>query len=180
MASEPSANKLILSSISALLIGIFALILIGTDSIPYSIILIVVPIIAYLITLAISSIYQYSKCGKVEIGSIAVSDLAVFGSTSIMSLILFIESLPIKLWLFGPTEPVDECCGRPLDPGSKEYAEALVAGDHYKFQFFSGIVKAVIPNAMNSSLKSGFIAFYWYFFMSLLPTFFLLNLQGMC
>jgi hypothetical protein len=200
MAAESSANKLILSLASAFIIGILSLVLIGTNSLPITVILIILPIASYLISLAISSMYQFNKCKKVEIGSISVSNLAVLASTSFMSIIIYIENLPIKLWLFGPQEPVDECCGRPLEPGSfatnvakvspdgslilpsgsKEYAEALISGDQYKLQLFSGIVRAVLPKTMSPELKSGFIAFYWYFFLSLLPQFFLLNIQGAC
>jgi hypothetical protein len=52
---------------------------------------------------------------------------------------------------------------------------------HYKIQFFTNIVKAVLPTFVTEeNSKLGFVYFYWIFWMTILPFFFLLSVQGLC
>jgi ABC-type oligopeptide transport system substrate-binding subunit len=50
-----------------------------------------------------------------------------------------------------------------------------------KIQFFSSIVKAVIPSIVTEDKnKMMFVYFYWTFWMSVLPLYFLSSIQSMC
>jgi hypothetical protein len=117
-------------------------------------------------------------CNKVSIGQIAISNIFIALTTLIATSILYVEQVPILKFIFGEyvpsagAEESTECCNKnPLKD-----TEA-----HYKIQFFTNIVKAVLPKFVSEeNSKLGFVYFYWIFWMTILPFFFLLSLQGLC
>ena len=179
MKEIPSeSSKIILSLVYALIISVLVLILITNDMISIPLIVPIIPAVAYAVSLGLSSIYQYSVCNKVSIGQIAISNIFIALNTLIATSILYIEQVPILKFIFGEyvpsagAEESTECCNKnPLKD-----TEA-----HYKIQFFTNIVKAVLPKFVSEeNSKLGFVYFYWIFWMTILPFFFLLSLQGLC
>jgi hypothetical protein len=141
-----------------------------------------IPAVAYAVSIGLSSIYQYSICNKVSIGQIAISNIFIVLTTLIATTILYVEQMPILKFMFGEYVPSagaegaegegGECCNKN---GLKD-SEA-----HYKIQFFTNIVKAVLPKFISEeNSKLGFVYFYWIFWMTILPFFFLLSVQGLC
>ena len=138
------------------------------------------PPLAYGYSLVLSSISQYSSCGSVNIAGIALQNLIVLGTNALVAGILFLETFPIKKVLFGEFPPTNPLTGLPLDPASPEFSQAMESESHYKLQFFSGIVKAVLPIWMQEPLKDGLAYCYWIFWMNLLPIYTLLGFQTAC
>jgi hypothetical protein len=175
--SKSDTSKIILSVVYAFIISILTLILITNNMVPLPLIISIIPAIAYGISLGLSSLYQYSMCNKLSIGHIAVSNMFIVITTFIATTILYVEQLPILKYIFGEYKNTveltgSECCDKNLlkDPEA-----------HYKIQFFTKIVKAVLPRFLTGeNLKLGFVYFYWLFWMTILPFFFLLSLQGIC
>ena len=93
MASS-TASLNMAAIITALLVAIIPLIIISTSgslSITFSIAL---PIVVYLITTAMTAIYQYSKCNKVDIKAAFFTNLMVLASALLTTGILFLEQFP--------------------------------------------------------------------------------------
>ena len=178
--SNPDSNKIVLSIISSLAVAILAMVLISMELLPPYLTAIIIPASAYVISIGMSSIYQYSMCNKVSIGAIALSNLFVLGTTGAASLFLFLEKLTVLRMVFGEYAPRNPITGLPYSEESEEYKAAMVNENHYKIQFFSSIVKAVLPVYLSEPLKEGLVSFYWIFWMTLLPLFFLLSVQGIC
>jgi hypothetical protein len=130
------------------------------------------PIIAYLISVLFSVAYQYNKCKSVQVKSIFINDLFVLLSNFGISLLLFIENLPIKKYIFGEYLPQSDETGTEVEIQDPE--------EHYRIKFFSGIVQNALPSSLSLELKKGFSYMYWSFFMTLLPTFFVFNIQSFC
>jgi NADH:ubiquinone oxidoreductase subunit 4 (subunit M) len=78
---------------------------------------------------------------------------------------------------YAPRNPVS---GLPYSPETAEYIEGMKNENHYKLQLFTSIVRAVIPVYVNDNTKLGIVYFYWFFFMTLLPLYFILTVQGNC
>ena len=180
MASS-TASLNMAAIITALLVAIIPLILISTSGplgIAFSIGL---PIIIYLITTAMTAIYQYSKCNKVDIKSAFFTNLMVLASALLTTGILFVEQIPILKMIYPdgypPRNPVS---GLPYSEGTAEYDEGMRNENHYKIQLFTSIVRAVIPVYINDNTKLGIVYFYWFFFLTLLPLYFILTVQGNC
>jgi len=114
------------------------------------------------------------------VGSILIGDLGVLLTNSGIAALLLFEDVPIYKYMFGPYAPRNPISALPYDPSSAEYVAAMVNENHYKFQFFTGMVKAVLPIYFADELKNGFVYFYWTFWMTMLPLYFLLGTQGMC
>lgn len=173
--SNSESSKIVLSIVYALIISVLALILITNDMVALPFIIPVVPAIAYVVSLGLSSLYQYSMCNKVSIGQIAISNLFIVLTTVIASSILYVEQVPILKFIFGEyTPPV--VTPEFYDKNPLKDPEA-----HYKIQFFTNIVKAVLPTFVTEeNSKLGFVYFYWMFWMTILPFFFLLSVQGLC
>lgn len=167
------------------MISVLVLMLITNDMVSLPIIVPMIPVVAYAVSLGLSSIYQYSICNKVSIGQIAISNLFIALTTLIATSILYMEQVPILKFIFGEYLPSayagdaarlegegGECCNKnPLKD-----TEA-----HYKIQFFTNVVKAVLPKFVSEeNSKLGFVYFYWIFWMTILPFFFLLSIQGLC
>ena len=178
------SSKIILSIVYSLMISVLVLMLITNDMVSLPIIIPMIPAVAYAVSLGLSSIYQYSICNKVSIGQIAISNLFIALTTLIATSILYVEQMPILKFMFGEYVPSEgdaarlegaeggECCNKnPLKD-----TEA-----HYKIQFFTNVVKAVLPKFVSEeNSKLGFVYFYWIFWMTILPFFFLLSIQGLC
>ncbi len=150
------------------------------DNIISLLILFIIPIFCYGISIAISAVYQFGKCKKVDVKGIAVGNTAVLGTTGILSGLLYLESIPFLKYIFGPYAPRNPMTGLPLTEGTPEFTEALSNEKHYKIQFFSNIVKSVLPIYLSEPVKDGFAYMYWIFWMTMLPMYFLLSLQGAC
>jgi len=180
MASS-TASLNMAAIITALLVAIIPLIIISTGgplSIAFSIGL---PIIIYFITTAMTAIYQYSKCNKVDIKSAFFTNLMVLASALLTTGVLFLEQIPFFKIMYpdgyAPRNPVS---GLPYSPETAEYVEGMKNENHYKLQLFTSIVRAVIPVYINDNTKLGIVYFYWFFFLTLLPLYFILTVQGNC
>jgi hypothetical protein len=140
-----------------------------------------IPPLAYLVSLLISFIFQSSVCPSVNMTSAAIMNITILLSTGLASFILFLESIPI-LALFGYTQPINPLTGLPISRESspEEYATATDDNKHLKIQFFSGIVKAVIPVYFDEINKMALVYLYWMFWMALLPLYTILGIQGVC
>ena len=121
------------------------MILVASKITPLALNIIIIPVIAYVISILISAIHQYSVCKKLNMGSILVGDLGVILTNLIIGLLLLAEQVPVYKYAFGAFSPRNPISGLPYDPTSAEYASAMGTENHYKIQFFSSIVKAVIP-----------------------------------
>ena len=165
--------------ITALLVATIPLMIIsmgGSLSITFTLVL---PVLVYLITTTMSIIYQYSKKNKVDVGSAFFANLMVLGTALFTSVLLFVEQIPL-LKIFYPNgyAPRNPISGLPYSSESAEYIDGMANENHYKIQLFTSIVKAVIPVYVNDDTKLGIVYFYWFFFMTLLPLYFILTLQG--
>lgn len=179
-ASRKETIKLVLSFVGSIFIASIALTLIASEFVPKLITITIIPFIAYLLSVIISVIYQYSACKTLSVGSIFVGDLGVLLTNVCVGGLLLFEDVPIFKYMFGPYAPRNPISALPYDPSSAEYVAAMANENHYKFQFFTGIVKAVLPVYFADELKNGFVYFYWTFWMTMLPLYFLMGLQGLC
>jgi len=179
-SASPETTKIIVGVACSLLVGAFSMILVSTELLPSYIIAFIIPIVAYAISVLMSIIYQYSACRKVQLGSIAISDLIVIVTNGIMSFLLFMESVPIFRYMFGPYAPRSPVTGLPYESNTPEYVAAMESENHYKIQILSSIVKAVVPVYFSDPVKNGFVYLYWMFWMTLLPLYFVLSIQGIC
>jgi hypothetical protein len=141
---------------------------------------IVIPLVAYIISIIVSLIYQYSSCGTVDIKGISLSNLFVLGTNLVTTVILYLEGIPFLKQIFGVYPPRNPYDGLPYQEGTPAWLKGMENENHYKIQFFSSIVKAVIPIYVEDAMKNGFVYFYWIFWMTILPLFFLLSVQGLC
>ena len=179
-STKNETTKISIAIATSLLVGATAMTLVSTELLPPFMIAFLIPVSAYIISFLMSIIYQYSACRTVQIGTIAISDLIIGGTTGLASFLLFMESVPIFRYMFGTYAPRSPITGLPYSPDSAEYVAAMQSENHYKLQFFSGIVKAVIPMYLSEQVKSGLVYLYWMFWMTLLPLYFVLSVQGVC
>jgi hypothetical protein len=140
----------------------------------------IIPTIAYGISVAMSVILQYMTCKKVQIGAILAGNSFVAVLNIGIGVLLFLEQIPFLRWIFGAYAPRNPITGLQYDPSSMEYADAMSNQNHYKIQFLSGIVKAVIPVYVDESVKEGIVYLYWTFWMTLLPLYFAMGVQSLC
>ena len=167
--------------ITALLVATIPLIIISTSGSLGIALSIALPVIIYLITTAMTAIYQYSKCNKIDIISAFLTNLMVLASALLTTGVLFLEQIPFLKMIYpdgyAPRNPVS---GLPYSEETAEYAEGMRNENHYKIQLFTSIVRAVIPVYVNENVKLGIVYFYWFFFLTLLPLYFILTVQGNC
>ena len=175
-----STTKIILSIVSSIIIAAVALIVVSTQLVEQWMTPFLISGIAYVISITISSIYQYISCKTVNITSITMSNTFVLGTTFFSSLFLYLENIPFLKHIFGEYDPRNPYDGIPYEKGSKAWEAGMANENHYKIQFFSSIVKAVIPMYVDDQIKNGIVYFYWIFWMTILPLFFLLGFQGIC
>ena len=170
------SSKIILSIGYSLMISVLVLMLITNDMVSLPIIVPMIPAVAYAVSLGLSSIYQYSICNKVSIGQIAISNLFIALTTLIATSVLYVEQMPILKFIFGEYVPTADAAAECCNKNPLKDTEA-----HYKIQFFTNVVKAVLPKFVSEeNSKLGFVYFYWIFWMTILPFFFLLSIQGLC
>jgi hypothetical protein len=172
--------KISITLVTSLIVGAVAMTLISTEIIPLIATTFVIPIVAYLVSIMMSVIYQYSACKKVTIIPILITDLAIAFTTITASLILLFETVPILKYMFNPYPPRNPVTGLQYTKGTAEYDAGMLNENHYKIQFFSNIVKAVIPVYVDENVKEGFVYLYWIFWMTFLPQYFTLSAQGIC
>jgi hypothetical protein len=182
-----SANSVpVLSTSIAVLTAVYALCLVAfqSDMLPSWVntflLVVSIPVIGYLLSLLGSSMYQFGKCKKVDLKGIALSNTAILGTVGLGSFVLWLESVPVLKYIFGPYGPRNPVTGEEYSQDSKEYVESMENEKHYKVQFFSNIVKAVLPMYLTEPVKDGMAYAYWIFFLTLLPTYFLMSLNGAC
>ena len=143
--------------------------------------LVIIPPIAYAISLLFSFIFQTSVCPATNMTAAAITNISVLFSTGLVAVVLFLESIPL-LSAFGYSEPISPMTGLPISRESspEEYAKATDDNKHLKIQFLSGIVKAVLPVYFEEVHKTSLVYFYWMFWMTLLPIYLTLGIQGIC
>jgi hypothetical protein len=184
-AQSNEAAKLSIAICTAFFVGILAMILASLGFIPKWAQLIVIPIGAYIISTCMTLIFQYSSCNTIKIQPVLQSTSIILLTNLGVSFVLFLESIPILKALFGPYPARNPLTGVPYEAGTPESARAYENENHYKIQFFSNIVKAVIPdyvgpNEVSESTKEGIVSLYWNFWATLLPLYFSLSVSGLC
>jgi len=82
----------------------------------------------------------------------------------------------------GYSNPIDPNTGQPLNKELNPdlYFKATEDNKHLKIQFLSGIVKAVLPVYFSELHKTSLVYVYWLFWMTLLPLYMALGVQGVC
>lgn len=156
----------LLTSTSKLLLGAISILLLSS--------------LTYGLSLAASVFRQYTMCKKVNFQSIALSNTILLATVGGACFILFLENIPILKYFFGEYIPQDPVTGLEYTPDSLQYKIFMESEKHYKIQFFSNIVKAVLPAYLTEGVKDGFAYMYWVFWMTMLPAFVLLSAQGVC
>jgi len=179
-SSSKETTKISITIVSSLLVGAIAMLLIYSEALPLVATSFLIPVIAYSISVLMSVIYQYSSCKKVSMGTILLGDSVIALTTASLSGLLFFETIPIFKYIFGAYAPRNPITGLPYTEDSAEYVDAMSTENHYKLQFFSGIVKGVIPVYFPEGVKSGLVYLYWIFWMTFLPQYFMLSVQGIC
>lgn len=162
------------------MVALLAMIFITINLLPQWANPIVISLSAYLISIIVSLIYQYSSCNTVDIKGISLSNLFVLVTNLGASLVLYLEGIPFLKQIFGVYPPRNPYDGLPYEEGTPAWVKGMENENHYKIQFFSSIVKAIIPIYVEESMKNGLVYFYWIFWMTILPLFFLLSVQGLC
>ena len=179
MASTASLNMAAI--ITALIVAILPLMIISMGGSLSISVTLALPVVIYLIASGMTATYQYARCNKVDIKSAFFTNLLVLGSTLFTSVLLFVEQIPLlKMFYpdgYAPRNPVS---GLPYSPETAEFVEGMKNENHYKIQLFTSIVRAVIPVYVNDNTKLGIVYFYWFFFLTLLPLYFILTIQGNC
>lgn len=179
MASTGSLNMA--AMITALIVAMIPLMIISMSGSLSIIFTLALPVVIYLITSGMTAVYQYARCNTLNITSAFFTNLMVLGSTLFTSVLLFVEQIPLlKIFYpdgYAPRNPVS---GLPYSPDTAEYIEGMKNENHYKIQLFTSIVRAVMPVYVNDNTKLGVVYFYWFFFLTLLPLYFILTIQGTC
>ncbi len=106
--------------------------------------------------------------------------MALLGTVGFGSFVLWFESVPVLKYIFGAYAPRNPLTGDEYPQESTEYIESMENEKHYKIQFFSNIVKAVLPMYLTEPVKDGMAYAYWIFFLTLLPSYFLMSLSSAC
>lgn len=177
---KKESMKLTIAIVTSILVGSIAMVLVASEFFPTWINMLIIPTSAYGISIAMSIVHQYAVCRKITMAPIAIGDLGVLLATGSVSLALFLEEIPFLKAIFGEYPPRNPISGLPYTPDSAEYAEGMANQNHYKIQILSGIVKAIIPVYVSENVKGGFVYLYWMFWMTLLPLYFVMGLQGLC
>jgi hypothetical protein len=178
--SNNETSKFIFSTLGAILVAIVSvgiILFIRSDLVR----LIILPPIAYLISLLISFIFQSSVCSATNMSTAAITNIMILLSTGFISFFLYLESLPV-LGFMGYSNPIDPMTGQALNKelNPEVYFKATEDEKHLKIQFLSGIVKAVLPVYFSELHKTSLVYVYWLFWMTLLPLYMALGVQGVC
>jgi hypothetical protein len=178
--SNNETSKFIFSTLGAVIVAIVSvgiIFFVTSDLLR----LIMIPPIAYLISLLVSFIFQSSVCSSTNMTTAAITNIMIFLSTAFISFFLYLESLPV-LGFMGYSNPIDPNTGQPLNKELNPdlYFKATEDNKHLKIQFLSGIVKAVLPVYFSELHKTSLVYVYWLFWMTLLPLYMALGVQGVC
>jgi len=171
-SSTNETSKFTIAISTAILVSILAAVLVSYEFMTIPVVTAVIPVVAYVISIAMSSLYQYITCKRVDISTICIGDLGILATNLIATVILYLESLPLLKYIYGDFPPPETAIA-PVPSTDPE--------KHYRIQFFSNIVKAALPESLTSEpMKTGIVYLYWIFWMTLVPHYTLLSLQGMC
>lgn len=121
---------------------------------------------AYFLSCGVSAIYQQAVCGSLNVKNIFLSNLIILRNAVITCGALYIDSYPFFDKFVQPTAESAHATG---DVSGKRGVE-----------FLSGIVKGALPETMLETAKTGYVYVYWMFFMTLLPFYWLVGIQGIC
>jgi len=125
--------------------------------------IVAIPAIAYVISTVVAVVYQLIKCGSLN-PTVAMSNLFILGTTFLASTVLFLEQIPF----WKPSSASPDASASPLDDSM------------YKIQIFSSIVKVILPVYFTEAMKTSAVYFYWIFWMTILPLFFIMSIQDVC
>jgi hypothetical protein len=178
--AEPSSVRTPLAIICAFLLGITVFILLAMNLLPSIYIYILFPFLAYGFSILFSVIHQYTSCGKINISAISKSNSFILLTNFIVSLVLYLESIPWMKYIFGEYPPLNPFTGIAYEPNSPEYLKEIQTQDYLKIQPFSSTVKGVLPAVLEENTKTGLVGLYWYFWATLLPHYFTLSIQENC
>ena len=165
-ATAKETSRLLISFMSSLFIAMISFLCITFLDHYKVLAYFIIITISYFISCAVSLMYQYSVCHFVNLKGIFVSNTIVLRNTIITCFVLFIDTYPFFNKFVQPTAESSAASG---DVSSKRGIE-----------FLSGIVKNVIPDYVEEPVKNGLVFVYWIFWMTLLPTYFLVGVQGIC
>ena len=112
--------------------------------------------------------------------SSGLSNTFVLALTFLTSGVLYLEGIPFLKQVFGTYAPRNPYDGMPYEEGTAAWIAGMQNENHYKLQLLSSIVRAVIPIYFDEYTKTGLVYFYWIFWATILPLFFLLSFQGLC
>ena len=182
-ATIPASITALFTSLSS--VGIVYLLNSETVSLPgwatALILLVSVPILAYGSSIGMSILVRHNaKCKSYNIQSISLSNLVIALSTFLTGLVLSFENIPILKTIFGEYDPRDPITGQLIPKDTPAFQEALLNENHYKVQFFGNIVRDAVPMYLSDGMKQGFVYFYYMFFLTLLPAFFVMTSQATC
>lgn len=178
--SKDTNSPIFLAITSSGLAAIFAFLMVSQQLAPSWLIAILIPVVGYAFSLVFSVIQQFLSCGAVQIGTVALSNLTIPLTQGFVSGILLLENVPIWKMVFGEFAPSNPVTGLPYSLDSEEYKVGMMNENHYKIQFFSNIVKVALPVVLTNAVKDGLAYFYWVFWLTLLPSYFLLSIQSLC
>ena len=182
-ATIPATITALFTSLSS--VGIVFLLNSETVSFPgwatALILLISVPLLAYGSSIGMSVLVRHNaKCKSYNIESISLSNLVIALSTFLTGAMLSFENVPILKSIFGEYDPRDPFTGQLIPKDTPAFQEAMLNENHYKIQFLSNIVKDALPVYFSNEVKLGFVYFYYMFFLTLLPAFFVMTSQATC
>ena len=164
-------TRLAISFFASLSIGLIAYMLITFATIGYiskGVAYVILIILSYLIACGTNFIFQYAACNTVNPGNIFLSCLIVLRNISIICLALYLDTYP-----FFSVPPKTESESGPVPEGQE-------IGQRKGVEFLSSIVKAILPEGMSDTTKTGIVHVYWTFWMTLLPIYFLVGVNGIC
>lgn len=145
------------------------------------VVVLTIPFISYFTSVGMSVLLRLkAKCKTVDFKNILINNLFIGLSTLIAGVVLAFENIPILKTIFGEYEPVSRVTGLQIPKDAVEYNQYILDQTHYKIQTFSNIVKDALPFALSDSTKTGLVYFYYMFFLTLLPSFFIFSTQSIC
>jgi hypothetical protein len=165
-AAAKEGNRLLVAFIYSLTISLLAFVCIVFLQSWRPMAYLIIIVFAYLFSCFASIIYQNSVCGFANVKGIFLSNLLVLRNIVLTCLVLIADSLPFFEKF---TKPTSDATAPSGDISTKRGVEIL-----------SGIVKAILPEQMDEPVKEGFVYVYWVFWMTLLPFYFLIGMQGIC
>jgi hypothetical protein len=161
-AAAKEGNRLLVAFIYALTISLLAFVCIVFSQTWRVMAYFIIIVCAYLFSCFASIIYQNSVCGFANVKGIFVSNLLVLRNIVLTCLVLIADSFPF------------------FEKFNKPSSDSEDISTRRGVEILSGIVKAILPEQMDETVKEGFVYVYWVFWMTLLPFYFLIGMQGIC